>query len=193
MRSLTSLPVVDLTIDKVHMLAAFEPDENEHMRRSGLDVGAVTSTALLHGLWLLPADVPVPVDEVPDHKRHRLEQARHFVDVADACFERLYSPPGAVRAVAFVGTRLSRSLQQAARFTPIVQRFAVSDGPMRLSTSATRNAQQRGVGLVEHVDGTPRVLLAPRPPKRGVPAVYRWWMAELAYSNWLYESAQPVS
>lgn len=193
MRYLTSLPVVDLTIDGVEMLAVFEPDEEEHTRRSDLNVGAVTSTALLHGLWLLPSGVPVPVDEIPDHKRHRLERATHLVDVTDAGFERLYCPPGAVRAVAFGGTRMARSLHRAAQFTPIVQRFAVWDGLMRPSVRVLATAEARGVGLVEFVDGATSLLLAPAVAEKGVPAVYRWWIAELAYSSWLYDNTQPVS
>jgi hypothetical protein len=193
MQHLTSLPVVDITIDGIHMLAAFEPDPNEHMRRSKVDVGAVTSTALLHGLWLLPSGVPVPVADIPGHKRKRLERAKHLVEVTKGCFERLYSPPGAVRAVGFRGTRTDRALRQAAGFTPIVQRLVIGDGPMRPSLDAMRTAEASGIGFVEHLGGITRVLLAPRAAELGVPAVYRWWIAELAYSSWLYESTQPVS
>ena len=193
MRSLTSLPVVSLAIDGVQMLAAFEPNDEEHARRSALDVGAVTSTALLHGLWLLPLGVPVPIDDVPDHKRRCLESAGQLVNVADGCFERLYSPPGAIRVVAFSGTRTSRSLRQAAKFTPIVQRLAFAEGPVHPSASILRTAELLGIGLVQCADGATNVLVTPSVPELGVPAVYRWWIAELAYSSWLYENAQPVS
>lgn len=193
LRCLTSLPVVWLVVDGVRMLATFEPNDDEHARRSALDLGAVTSTALLHGLWLLPSGVPVPMDEVPDHKRGRLESARHLVEVVDGCFERLYSPAGAVRMVAFGGTRTSRSVQLAARFTPIVQRFALCEGLAPPSSNVLRSAQAWGVGLVQYAGGSARVLVAPPVAELGVPAVYRWWIAELAYSSWLYESAQPVS
>lgn len=191
LRYVTSLPVIDITIDGIQMLAAFERDPKEHMRRRKVDVGAVTSTALLHGLWLLPSGVPVPVADIPDHKRERLKRAKHFVEVTDACFERLYSPPGAVRAVGFRGTRTDRALRQAAAFTPIVQRLVIGDG--RPSPGAMRIAEASGVGLVEHLGGITRIRLAPRAAELGVPAVYRWWIAELAYSRWLYERTQPVS
>lgn len=193
LRCLTSLPVVRLDVDGVRMLATFEPDDEEHARRSRLDIGAVTSTALLHGLWLLPSGVTVPMDEVPDHKRSRLESARHLVEVVDGCFERLYSPAGAVRIVAFGGTRTSRSVQRAARFTPILQRFALCEGPARPSSNVLQAARAWGVGLVQYADGSATVLVTPPVAELGVPAVYRWWIAELAYSSWLYESAQPVS
>lgn len=193
MSCMTSLPVVDLTLDGPTMLAAFEPDASEHARRSDRGASAVTSTALLHGIWLLPSGVPVPIEEIPEHKRSRLANATSFVEVAGECFTRLYSPPGVVRAVAFSGRALSRSLQRAARFTPIVQRFVVSEGPMRLSADAVETARRCGVGLIEHASDSARVLLPPGPAELGVPAVYRWWIAELAYESWLYESAQPVS
>jgi hypothetical protein len=187
------LPVVNLTIDGVQMLAALERDDVEHARRATLHVGAVTSTALLHGLWLLPSGVPVPLQDVPDQKRRRLQEARHFVDVTEAGFERLYSPPGVVRAVAFTGANARRSLERATRFTPIVQRFVVGHRPVGLAAEALRVAEEWGVGVLELDAGTPRALVLPRPAELGVPAVYRWWIAELAYSSWLYESAQPVS
>jgi hypothetical protein len=193
MQYLTSLPVVDITIDGIQMLAAFEPDLKEHMRRSEADVGAVTSTGLLHGLWLLPSGVPVPVADIPVNKRARLEQAKHLVEVTEGHFERHYSPPGAVRAVGFRGGRTDRALRQAAGFTPIVQRLVIGERPMFPSIDALRTAEASGVGLVEHLGGITSVLLAPRAAELGVPAVYRWWIAELAYSMWLYESTQPVS
>jgi hypothetical protein len=192
-RTLTSLPVVDLTVDGVSMLAAFEPDSCEHRRRTDLDIGAVTSTGLLHGLWLLPAGLPVPVTEVPDHKRRHLDAAPRLVDVTEAGYQRCYSPPGVVRAVAFGGSRMDRALQRAARFTPIVQRFVYSDGPMRFSPAHLNRAKEAGVGMFDCSGRTTRVLLDPSPAEVGVPAVYRWWIAELAYASWLYESAQPVS
>jgi len=193
MRALTSLPIVNLTIDGVSMLAAFEPDDDEHNRRLDLKIGAFTSTGLLHGLWLLPSGVPVPIAEVPDHKRRRLAGAKHLVDVTNGGFERLYSPPGAVRAVAFGGTRFGRALQRAARFTPIVQRLVYSEGPMRPSPARLQAARSAGIGLLESAGSTPRLLLSPSVAEVGVPAVYRWWIAELAYASWIYESAHPVS
>ena len=115
------------------MLAAFQPDDHEHRRRTALDVGAVTSTGLLHGLWLLPSGLPVPFAAVPDHKRRHFEAAPNLVAVTDVGYQRSYSPPGVVRAVAFGGSKMSSTLQRAARFSPIVQRFAYSEGPMRPS------------------------------------------------------------
>ena len=192
-RALTSLPVVDLTVDGVLMLVAFQPDDCEHRRRTALDVGAVTSTGLLHGLWLLPSGLPVPVTQVPDHKRRHLDAAPNLVAVTDAGYQRSYSPPGVVRAVAFGGSKIGRALQRAARFTPIVQRLVYSEGPMRPSPARVSEAAEAGVGLFECVASNARLLLEPSPAEVGVPAVYRWWIAELAYERWIYESAQPVS
>ncbi|MFZ6005570.1 MAG: hypothetical protein ACOYXM_16730 [Actinomycetota bacterium] len=192
-RALTSLPVVDLTMDGVSMLAAFQPDDHEHRRRTALGVGAVTSTGLLHGLWLLPSGLPVPFAEVPDHKRRHLDAAPNLVDVTDAGYQRSYSPPGVVRAVAFGGSKIGRALQRAARFTPIVQRFVYSEGPMRPSLARATEAVEAGVGLFECVAGHARLLVEPSPAEVGVPAVYRWWIAELAYERWIYERTQPVS
>lgn len=192
-RTFSSLPVVDLTVDGASMLAAFQPDDEEHRRRAALNIGAVTSTALLHGLWLLPWGVPVPVTEVPDHKRRHLDVASNLVDVTDAGYQRRYSPPGVVRSVAFGGSKIGRALHRAIRFTPIVQRLVYSEGPVRPSSANVRKAEEAGVGLLECSHGTARLLVEPSPAEIGVPAVYRWWIAELAYASWIYESAQPVS
>ena len=64
--------------------------------------------------------------------------------------------------------------------------------PVALLTEYT--AREWGVGIVTlRCDGYPEVLVPASPAVTGVPSVYRWWVAELAYERYLYESAQPVS
>ena len=40
---------------------------------------------------------------------------------------------------------------------------------------------------------SPEILVPAIPAETGVPSVYRWWMAELAYERYLYENTQLVS
>ncbi len=53
-------------------------------------------------------------------------------------------------------------------------------------------AREWGVGIMSLRCGAcPEVLVPASPAETGVPSVYRWWVAELAYERYLYESAQP--
>jgi hypothetical protein len=189
----TGQPVVRLKIDGAPIFAAFELNLAEHRRRVALNVGALTSTPLLHGLWLLPEGVPVPVSALPDVKVERLRSAPHSVAESDAGFERLYSPAGVVRAVAFVGRDAARAIERAIKFTPIHQRLVVVPNLPAIASRIESMAREWGVGLIEVDAGSTRVRLPARRAEQGVPSVYRWWIAELAYSRWLYESTQLVS
>ena len=191
----TGLPVVRFRIDGLALLGALEVCPTEHERRMQASVGAVTSTALLHGLWLLPPHAPTSAAALPEIKVQRLRAAPHTAVETAAGFNRIYSPPGVLRSVAFYGGSTERSVSRAARFTPIVQRFAlVSEGQQPVAVSTEYMAREWGVGIISlRRDSDPEVLVPASPAETGVPSVYRWWAAELAYENYLYESTQPVS
>ena len=193
LEELTGLPAVLVRLEGKEMAAAFDPDVGEHVRRSRAGAGAVTSRALLHGLWLLPAGIPVPTAAIPERKRQHLRAAGHFAQENGDCLESLYSPAGAVRAIAVAGADIERSVAQAIRFTPIVQRVVVTDVTMQPSSATLGLADRWGVGVVRAREDGCDVLRHPAPAVVGVPAVYRWWLAELAYEGWLQQSAQPVS
>jgi hypothetical protein len=182
-----------MRLDGRPLIAAFEVDPAEHTRRLTLGAGAVASRSVLHGLWLLPAGIPVQADEIPAVKRRRLRDSSHFAAETELGFERLYSPAGIVRAVAFAGSDPTRCVEQAIRFTPIVQRVVVTDPDMPASNEARRLALEFGVGIIEAGKRENVMVEQPADAVVGVPAVYRWWIAELAYEAWLQLSAQPVS
>lgn len=182
---------VTISIDGSAMVAWLDLDLQEHRRRQTCGAGAITSTGLLHGLWLLPTGAPVPAASLPAEKVNRLRAAKGAVTESDAGFERLYSPPGIVRAVAFVGRRWDRIVERAIRFTPIVQRYAIAVDPLStMSPCVEAGAREWGVGAVEVADGQACQIVAASLPERGVPSVYRWWIAELAYRSWCYENTQ---
>lgn len=193
LEELTGLPAVAIRLEGKEIAAAFDPDFGEHARRSTAGAGAVTSRALLHGLWLLPTGVPVPTAAIPERKRQHLRTAGHFAHEVGGQLERLYSPAGAVRAIAIAGADIERSVRQAIRFTPIVQRVVVTDVTTQPSPATLGLAEEWGVGVVTARENGSDVLRHPAPAVVGVPAVYRWWLAELAYEGWLQQSAQPVS
>jgi len=190
---LTALPVVDLRIDGVRALAAFEPCASEHQRRQGLGLGAVTATSLLHGLWLLPEGIPVIMGDLPDHKLDRLVSARHLVTLMGGSLVRDYVPAGVVRSVAFFGTTLQVGIKRALRFTPIVRRLVVVSDSQRADASSLATAATFGIGVIQAREGGVQLLVDAAPAVTGVPAVYRWWIAEVAYERWLYDNTHPVS
>ena len=177
------------------MLGAFELDEVEHMRRNRQGVGAVTSCGLLHGLWLLPTGGPVAAGCLPDIKVRRLRAAPEVVEETAQGFIRTYSPPGILRAVAFVGRSLQQRVWRAARFAPIVERYVVSDYKRRpIPLRVEYLAREWGVGIIRTDEvGISELSVPAAAAERGVPGVYRWWAAEQAYKGLLYESAQLVS
>jgi hypothetical protein len=192
LRAAVDMTVLLVTIDGVRAAVAFEPDLTEHRRRQALGVGAVTATSVLHGLWLLPSRIPVPAAAVPDHKRDRLLRLPAFVTSIDDQLRRTYEPPGVVRALASGGRSARRAVERVARFSPIFYRYAVVNGD-RLLPAVMTYAFENGVGLLQTDGEVARLVSAAPKAVCGVPAVYRWWIAELAYEAWLYESTQPVS
>ena len=195
LEQVTGFPVVRFAIDGQEMLGAFELSPNEHERRARARVGAIVSTALLHGLWLLPPGGPTPLGMLPDVKVQRLRAAPHAAVETDAGFERTYSPPGVLRSVALSGRNVERTVDRAARFTPIVQRFVLVDENQEpLNSSTACAAREWGVGIMSVRPGAgPHVLIPAGSADTGIPSVYRWWVAELAYERYLYKNTQPVS
>ena len=191
----TRTPVVSISIEGSRMLGAFELHPDEHERRYREGVGAITSKALLHGLWLLPFGGFVASEALPDVKVQRLRMAPHAVIENQRGFSRTYAPPGVLRSVAFVSNSVARSVHRAVRFTPIFQRFVLtheSSGPVPWPVECV--AREWGVGIIALSEKAgPRVVVPACPAKIGVPSVYRWWVAELAYERYLYKKAQLVS
>lgn len=193
MSTVSALPVVPIALDGQCVLAALDVDPGEHERRAAARLGAVTSTGLLHALWLLPSGVPVATENVPPLKRQRLRAAQGFVNEHRNRFERRYSPPGVVRSVGFTAASWNRAIDRAAAFTPIFERLAITPCQPTPSRAALTIARTNGIGVLQLGPHGDTLVVPPRAAVRGVPAVYRWWIAELAYARWRQDSAQPVS
>lgn len=189
-----ALHEVRLRVDGRAVIVLFDLDAGEHQRRVDGGLGAVTSTGLLHALWLLPSDVPVPIEQVPSVKQARLRRAHGMCSEREGSFERVYSPAGRVVAVAAESGAPDRALRAAAQLPPIFERAAVV-GPLgtRRRERLAAEATQLGVGLVEGGDSTAQLVVSPLPAQRGRPGVYRWWVAELAYAALTHDRTQPVS
>ncbi|HJY24587.1 MAG TPA: hypothetical protein VJ649_02805, partial [Actinomycetes bacterium] len=187
LQTLSQHPTVEMRVDGQVLVGEFEPNRDEIRRRAMVGAGAVTSTALLHGLWLLPAGGIVRADDVPPVKQQRLMAAPTYVELDREGFRRTYEPAGAVHAVYFPAQRIRPALERAVRFSPIFRRYVVVDRPPlgRTTTPLIDDCARAGLGLVELHHDALELLVPPPAPVRGVPAVYRWWIAELAYAGWL--------
>ena len=194
-QQVTKTPAVSFSIEGSKMLGAFELLPDEHERRQRVGVGAITSKALLHGLWLLPLGGFVPSGALPDLKVQQLREAPYSAIETNLGFWRTYDPPGILRSVAFSSNNVAQAVQRAVKFTPIFQRFVLTNearGPVPWPVECL--AREWGIGIIalrEHAD--PQVVVPASPPEIGVPSVYRWWVAELAYQRFLYRRAQLVS
>lgn len=191
-QSLVDADAVNVVIDGQHLVAWLEVDLGEHRRRESAEIGAITSTGLLHALWQLPTGGRVEATALASAKVDRLRSAPHSVLESGASFERLYSPPGTVCTVAFVGRSGRALIDRAIRFTPIVQRLAILVDPTAcVSPRHLATAREWGVGVVQVSDDAVLQLVDPAPSEKGVPSVYRWWIAELAYRSWLTRTPNP--
>lgn len=192
---LAQASVVSLSVEGSKMLGAFELHPDEHERRQRAGIGAITSKALLHGLWLLPSGGFVASEALPEVKVQRLRQAPHCAVETYCGFWRTYAPPGVLRTVAFSGNNLARAVQRAVKFTPIFQRIVlVNASSIPVPWPVECLAREWGVGIIALQDnGPPQTVVPASSPVVGVPSVYRWWVAELAYERFLYRRAQLAS
>jgi hypothetical protein len=154
-------------------------DADELRRRQTIGMGAVTSTALLSSLWELPSGGSVPSSALEPSIVARLRSAECVVTESTNGFRRNYAPIGTVSAVAFSGRQSLKAFGRAAAFTPIVRRYAVI--PARDFTSEIADLGEKwGVGIAIHDGQTP---IDARAAEVGIPHVYRWWLAELAFAQ----------
>lgn len=170
-----------VTMPKEGYTAWARIDSAEHVRRQQAGLGAVTSTALLSSLWELPSGGAVPAHSLTDSVVTRLRSAGCLASESAEGFTRMYAPIGTVDAVAFAGDRPDDVVKRAASFSPIVRRYAIVRAH-EVPAEAISCAQLYGVGLIVQ-EGAAVVLVEPSPPETGRPHVYRWWLAELAYSH----------
>lgn len=182
---------VDVEIEGRQVALAVAIDPAEHDRRRSAGLGAVTSTGMLHGLWLLPSGGAVPASEVPVIKRDRFRSERGWVDEGSTGFQRLYNPAGVVTAAAVARAKNADALRVAASLPTIFDRYVVAaNSPSR---ALIADAAAAGLGVIATGAREAEITVLPRQYVTGRPAVYRWWLAEIAYERWLQMNAHPVS
>ena len=182
LQQVTGLPAVLFRIDGVAYAGAFEVDDVEHERRRQISMGAVTSAALLHALWLIPMGMSVTASALPDVKAARLRAAPHVASETEHGFVRTYTPPGHLRAIAVAGLDFGKCLRRAIQFTPVVLRYVVLSavGRHQPPSRLLHEAREWEVGILRS-EGDQVETIVPASAQLGVPSVWRWWAAELAY------------
>jgi len=181
--------IADTELDGVRYLLRLRIDPVEADRRRSYRLGGVVDTGVLHALWSLhrsplmdrehldPRDIATLGHCDPGLVAHSRKQV-----------SRLYSPIGAVDLIAARRSGPSLAVQRALALPPIFRRVAIwqrDNGRSIRKAEVLDHARRDGVGLVESDEESASLLSYPRPAIKGVPAVYRWLVAELAYESWL--------
>lgn len=183
--------VVELSVDGSHFFVHFAVDRVEHERRRRMAVGAATCTGLLHALWSLPEGIPFDWRALDDRDAKTLKDAgAGWIDSDGSSVTRRFRPGGTIELLTHGHRHLGQAIRRVAHHPPIFRRVAVWGGEelggTELHSEHLEWARILGVGVVSVDDDGPAVLIRPAPAELGVPSVYRWWMSELAYRNWLY-------
>jgi hypothetical protein len=184
-----AIEVVPAVLDGRTVLLGLELDMAEHSRRLESSAAA-PSRGLLHALWALPAGHPCPASSLDRLDADTLEiEGRGFVTNSGGSITRTYRPAGHVRAIGVVSRRLADAVAAAGQFPPIFRRYAISMRAASADNHAVTAARAVGVGAAVTASGRLRELVGVETPRVGVPAVYRWWLAEVAYRSWRQANA----
>lgn len=182
--------VVPAVLHSRTVLMALELDITEHARRLERSVGPLRSRGLLHALWTLPEGLAWPTSGLDPLDVLTLErEGDGFVVMDEDAVIRVYRPAGRVRAIGLVGGRLPDVVATASRFPPIFRRYAVAAKAASTDPQVVAAARTVGIGAAIAGPNGLRVLGEAEPAQVGVPGVYRWWLAEVAYRSWLQTNA----
>jgi hypothetical protein len=182
--------VVPVSVDGRLLIMALQLDQIEHERRLNESLGAVQSRGLLSALWALPEQVAWPLSGLDSLDVDTLTQEGDgFVTFEGGSVTRIYRPAGQVRATAVVAKRLVDAVATASQLPPIFRRYALSLSCARSDSDATAMAHAVGVGSAFTSSDGLSILTSAQDPCVGVPGIYRWWLAEVAYRQWLQTNA----
>lgn len=186
--------VAELCVDRHAFSAVLQLDLEEHADRQHRKLGAVDATGLLHALWSLPYGIGFPPSVIdPLDLRTLSEQGASWVEDDCGSIRRRYRPIGTVDLVAVAHSSVSRAVSRVAEHPPSFRRLAIwltGSPPAHGGRGRVLNgAADKGIGVAAAGDWGCAVLLEPGARVTGRPAVYRWWLAEIAYRNWLRQTA----
>ncbi len=176
--------LAEISMDGDRFFAAFELNAREVARRVTAGVLSEPDLSVLYALKSVPESQPVATSSLGPEDLATLRDAPPgFAKVNARTVTRLYRPAGTVRAVAVLRQTATDALRQIAQMPPIFQRLAVG-ATGEPSADVICRAQALGVGVVT-LQPSPAVRVPASQAQAGVPAVYRWWIAEIAVRNWI--------
>ena len=174
--------LVPLSVDGCSLSEGIAFDEAELARCACAGIGAVTSRGLLHALWSVPCEIPIPWSSLSPLDRFTLEsEGEGWVDLKPRHVVRRYQPPGVVRTVSVSDGSLSRAISRVRARPPIFERIALWK---RTSATIPRTAAPhligRGCWALASPSGTRAASRSPGAPASHdwCSSVYRWWQAE---------------
>lgn len=184
--SQAGVQAVPTVVEGRRVVIAFEPDASEHTRRLALSLGSILSRRVLHALWMLPHELRWPATDLDKVDLDTLRKhGAGLVDISGGTLFRVYQPPGRILALGVGSRRLTDAVNAVREFPPIYPRYAIGWSTTGADQEAVMAAEAFGIGAL--IDGPNGFVVRARtrPPEVGVPGVYRWWLAELAYGAWL--------
>lgn len=188
---------VPLCVDGRRYIVGLRLNSFEHLRRQRANLGAATSTGLLHALWELPYGISFPRSSFNEIDRLTLTEAEDgWVQHRGEDIIRMYQPAGTIKWIAVTDKSLTRAIDRAASHPPTVRRTAIwdtsTDGRSPNANVTLIEAKILGVGVLAFDGSRTKELVEPDAAIRGRPSVFRWWQAELAYRNWI-SSTTPIA
>ncbi|MEX1126388.1 MAG: hypothetical protein WEE53_12060, partial [Acidimicrobiia bacterium] len=188
--------VVRLDLESVPYIAQLRLDLDEVQRRQEVHLGAITSTGLLHALWSIPETGVSTADVAPMDNVTLAGAAVGLIEARGETLQRIYRPPGEVLLLAARRSAPEAAISKAMRVPPIFQRVAMwnaSSDVKRRDPWLFRLALRSGLGMIEFDHSSrARAVQSPVEAASGVPAVYRWLVAEIAFHSWLHaQTATP--
>ncbi len=187
-RPIHSSEVVQICVDGHRVFGLFEVDLVEGERRKECGLGSVTETELLHALFSLPYGLPTDIAGMTPQQLFLLNKSgKGLVNRNSKDVTRIYQPAGRLVALVSVARTIVSGLRCLSMYPPIYSRgiFCASQRGSGGSTADLDVASQRGIGVVLQTSDGPTSVLEWAKPVLGVPAVYRWWLSELAYRETL--------
>lgn len=183
----TDSTLTGVQLDGTEYLACLQYDEDERNRRTSLGIGAVTSTGTLHALWATSSSPvsPTALDEPDLDTLGSLPETLVSYD-HNGDLIREYHPIGEITSLCAFDDSTSRGIKKAARIPPIFERILIwigQESEPALDDRTLTLARRTRTGIVSLCDTNVEELIQPYDRIPGVPAVYRWWLAELAYDT----------
>ncbi len=166
--------------------ALMQVDGEEHRRRLGAGLGAVTSIGLLDRLLNLPLGEWVRSRDLRSDDAQSLRLAPvGVVELSERGVRRTLAPPGTVQLVVVRASSWRTGLRRASAFAPFGRRVLLLEGEHRNLSQVIWEADVLGVGVWLRASTHTEELLQPAPWRQHYVKAAGWRFRERAYQRWL--------